>query len=79
MVQLVMSRPTAPMIRQIGEDKWLYAKHIMVNHPEQQSFEVASLFDERGGKEWQYIVNRENTFLYKVTKHHDIIVSRSSF
>ena len=74
-----MSRPTAPMIRQIGEDKWLYAKHIMVKHPERQSMEVAALIDVNGENEWQYIVKRENTMLVKVTKHNDIIVSRSSF
>jgi len=67
------------MIRQIGEDKWLYAKHIMVKHPERQAVEVAALLDENGGNEWQYIVKRENAMLVKVTKHHDIVVSRSSF
>ena len=74
-----MSRPTAPMIRQIGEDKWLYAKHIMVKHPERQSVEVAALIDVNGDKEWQYTVKRENNLLFKVTKHNDIIVSRCSF
>ena len=74
-----MSRPTAPMIRQIGEDKWLYAKHIMVKHPERQAVEVAALLDANGANEWQYIVKRENAMLVKVTKHNDIVVSRCSF
>ena len=79
MVQLVMARPSAPMIRQIGEDKWLYAKHIMVKHPERKSVEVAALLDSNGDNEWQYIVKRENAMLFKVTKHNDVIVSRCSF
>jgi len=78
MVQLVMSGP-APMIRQIGEDKWLYAKHIMVKHPERKSFEVAALLDVNGEIEWHYTVKRENALLFKVTTHRDIVVSRCSF
>lgn len=74
-----MSRPTAPMIRQIGEDKWLYGQHIMVKHPERQSVEVAALLDVNGDPEWQYTVRRENAMLFKVTSHKDIIVSRCSF